>query len=117
MQSFEKQILSGSSNGRGIKVAATATPGTTIHTAVAGTTNIDEVYVYAFNIHTADVLLTIEYGGVINPNNLIEYTVPFQSGLFLVVPGMLLQAGVDVAAFAATTNVIVIYGYVNRISK
>ena len=41
MATFSKIPLSGSTNGKGILVAATATLGTTIHTAGSGTTNFD----------------------------------------------------------------------------
>ena len=43
MATFTKTLLSGSTNGKAILVAATATPGTTIHTAVAGTSSLDEM--------------------------------------------------------------------------
>ena len=39
-----KTLLSGSTNGRQIKVAATATPGTTIHTATNTAGQMDEVW-------------------------------------------------------------------------
>jgi hypothetical protein len=41
MATFSKIPLSGSTNGKGILVAATATLETTIHTAGSGTTNFD----------------------------------------------------------------------------
>lgn len=107
--------LSGSTDGRGIKVVATTTLGTTIHTAVAGTTlgTYDEVYLWAYNGHTADVVLTIEFGGVTVPDDNIVQTIPFKAGLFLVVPGFLLQNAKVVSAFAAIANVITIHGHVN----
>jgi hypothetical protein len=40
MATAVKRILSGSTNGKPIKVVATSTAGTTIHTAVAGTTPV-----------------------------------------------------------------------------
>ena len=49
MATYSKQLLSGGTNGKNIKVAATATAGTTIHTANAGTTDIDEIWLYACN--------------------------------------------------------------------
>ncbi len=49
MAVYDKRLLSGSTNGRLIKVVATATAGTLIHTAVTGTTNIDEIHLYAVN--------------------------------------------------------------------
>ena len=114
MATFSKLKLSGSTNGRGIKVAQTGTAGTAIHTAHA--TALDEVWLYAYNGHTADVVLTIEWGGVGVPEDNIVVTVPFKAGLMLVVPGLIVTGGVAVAAFAGTTNVIVITGYVNRIA-
>ncbi len=115
MAVFTKRILSGSTNGRQIKVATTATAGTLIHTAVAGTSDIDEVYLYAVNSSTSAVKLTIEFGGVTSPDDLIEQTIPAESGLELIVPGLPLQNGLVVRAFAGTSNLIMISGYVNRI--
>lgn len=116
MAYLTKRILSGSTNGRSILVAATATLGTTIHTAVSGTTDMDEIYLYAVNSSTADVKLTIEFGGATSPNDLIEYTVPAENGEHLIVPGFLLQNGLVVTAFAGTANVITINGWVTRIT-
>lgn len=113
---FEKVLLSGSTNGRNIEVSATATPGTLIHTAVSGTSSLDEVYLYAVNMHTSAVVLTIEFGGTTSSDDLIDISLDADSGLYLVIPGLLLQNGLVVRAFAGTTNVININGYVNRIT-
>lgn len=116
MADFSKVKLSGSTNGRQIKVAATSTPGTAIHTAHA--TALDEVWLYAVNSDTTDRKLTIEYGGTTSPDDLIELTIPAESGLVCVVPGSSpLTGGVAVAAFCATANVVCIQGYVNRITS
>lgn len=114
MATYTKVKLSGSTDGRMIKVAATATLGTTIHTAHA--TSLDEIWLYAVNSDTVDRKLTIEYGGATAPDNLIEVTIPAESGLILVCPGLILSNSLVVTAFAATANVIMIGGYVNRIS-
>lgn len=116
MTTFAKTKLSGSTNGRGIKVAATSTPGTTIHTAVAGTAAWDEVWIWAQNNHTAAVDLTLEYGGTSSPDDLIIMSIPSKSGLYLLVPGLVLQNGLVVKAFAGTTNVIILSGFVNEIT-
>ena len=116
---YTKLKLSGSTSGRGILVAATATTGTTIHATGTSSTDMDEVWLYAQNNHTADIVLTIEYGGTTSPNDLITVTVPFKSGISLIVPGLLLLGtgnATTITAFAATTNKISIFGYVNRIS-
>lgn len=116
MATFTKVVFSGSTNGRALKIAATATPGTTVHTTPAGTTSIDEVWIYAQNNHTAAVDLTIEYGGTTSPDDLIIMNIASKSGLYLIVPGLVLQNSLVVKAFASVTNVITISGFVNRIS-
>lgn len=114
MATFSKQFLSGSTNGRGIKVAATATPGTTIHAAHA--TAKDEIWLWAINTDSTDRKLTIEYGGVTAPDDLIELTIPAESGLLIVVSGLILSGSLEVKAFAATANVIIVFGFVNRVT-
>lgn len=114
MATITKQFLSGSTDGRGIKVAATSTPGTTIHTADSSAT--DELWLWAVNSDTTDRKLTIELGGVTDPDDLIEFTVSAEDGLYLVVPGLVLTNSLVAKAFAASADKIVIFGYVNRIS-
>jgi len=116
MATFSKLALSGSTNGRLIKVVATVTAGTIIHTAVAGVVDFDEIWIYAVNSDTAARKLTIEFGGVAAPDDLIEKTIPAEDGLLLIVPGFVLQNGLLVRAFAATANVVLIGGFVNRIT-
>jgi hypothetical protein len=117
MASFSKTEWSASADGRGIRVAATSTPGTLIHTAgaVTGDDNFDEVYLWAVNSSTAAVKLTIEFGGVVIPDDLIEQTIAAESGLVLVLPGLVLQNALLVRAYAATTNVVIVHGFVNKI--
>jgi len=109
-----KQRLSGGTDGKNVKVAATATAGTTIHTAHATAT--DEIWLWATNTDTTDRKLTIEYGGTTSPDDLIEVTIPAESGPIPVIPGWLLTNSLVVRAFAASANVIVINGFVNRIT-
>lgn len=117
MATFNKAKLSGSTDGKGIKVAATATPGTAVHTAVAGTgdDNFDELYLYAMNTDTVARKLTVEFGGAVAPDNLLEVTIDPEAGLVPVVPGLPLQNAATVGAFAETANVIVLYGFVNKV--
>ena len=115
MATFTKQKLSGSTDGKGIKVATNSTPGTLVHTCVSGTTDMDEVWIYATNSDTSAVQLTLEFGGTTSPDHTIVQSIAAQSGLFLVVPGFVAQNGAVIRAFAGTSNKIVIYGFVNRI--
>lgn len=116
MTTYSKQLLSGSTNGRPIKVAATSTPGTTVHTAVTGTTDMDEIWLWCVNTDPATTKLTIEYGGTTSPDDTIEVGIPGESGLVLVCPGLVLQNSLVIKAFAATANVVMLTGYVNRIA-
>lgn len=120
MATFSKIALSGSTDGRLIKVAATATPGTTIHTGSSTATTYDELWLYAVNSDTTSRKLTIEFGGTSSPDDLIEQTIGAESGLFLIVPGLVIKGNASsalvVRAFCATANVVMIGGYVNRIT-
>ena len=115
MATFTKIILQGSTNGRGIAVAATETLGTTIHTAHA--TALDEIWLYANNIHSSAVTLTVEYGGVTTTSDLIQTSIAATpSGLVLICAGLLVTGSVVVTAFAGTANKIELFGFVNRIA-
>jgi hypothetical protein len=120
MATFTKVLLSGSTQGKPIKVAQTATLGTTIHATGTSSANIDEVWLYAYNSSTGPIALTVEFGGASVPDQNIKIDVPATSGLTLVVPGLVLTgtgaAANTVTAFAGTADVITISGYVNRIS-
>lgn len=120
MATFSKIILSGSTDGRGIKVAATSSPGTTIHTGSSTATTIDEIWLYAMNTDTTARLLTVQWGGTTSPDDSIQITLSAQSGLTLIAPGLPIKgnasAALIVKAFAATANVVTIHGYVNRIA-
>ena len=113
---YKKRKLSASSDGRGIKVAATATPGTLIHTALenVAANEWDEVWLRAVNTAGSAVKLTIEWGGTTAPDDLIEVTIPAESGFTEVISGHVLQNAREVRAFADTADVVVIHGFVNR---
>jgi hypothetical protein len=119
MATFSKTILSGSTDGRGILVAATSSPGTTIHTGSATAATLHEVWLYAQNYDTTDRKLTIQWGGTTAGTDDIEYTVKAENGLYLIAPGLLIKGNATpliVRAFAATGTAIVIHGYVNVIA-
>ena len=119
MATFSKEKLSASTDGRAVLAVATATPGTLVHTGSTTVATLHEVWLYAVNTSATAVKLTIEWGGVTAPNDHIEFTVPAESGLYLIVPGLLIKGNATallVRAFAATASVISIHGYVNVIA-
>jgi hypothetical protein len=117
MATFTKQKLSGSTNGKQILITATTNGAAqTIHTAVAGTSSFDEIWLYAFNDSANIVNLALLWGGTTEPDNLILIPVPSQAGRVCVVDGMLLQNGLLVKAYAVAGSVIVVDGFVNNIA-
>jgi len=118
MATISKILLSaGSSNGLPIAcTGGTASANAVVcHTAVAGTSSLDEIWLWASNISTTQsVLLTLEWGvhnaaagkivHLINPSETV-----------CIVPGIPLNNGEVVEAFASVVDVINIVGYVNRI--
>lgn len=118
MATFSKVKLSESTSGKEVKVAATATPGTAIHTAVAGASDIDEIWIYATNKSAQDVVLTLEWGAAAPATDygIGPITVKAGMGLLLIAPGLILNGGLVVSAFASVASVIGVHGYVNRIT-
>ena len=117
MTTFTRTHLSASTSGRPIPVAATATPGTLLHTAISGSSGFDEVYLWASNVTSSAATLTIEWGGVVDPGDHIckAVSIPANSGPTLVVAGEVINGGLAVRAFSGTASAINVTGYVNRI--
>ena len=108
--------LSGSTHGRGVKVAATASAGTTIHTATSSTTDCDVITLYAYNSSGSAVNLTIQWGGTTSVDDDIKLSIPATSGLTLVLPDLVLRNSLIVKAYAGTADVVTIHGFANRVT-
>ena len=119
MATAVKRKLSDSTDGLPIKISATGSVGTSIHTAVAGTTagTFDEIWVYGQNNYTSsNVSVTIEYGSADAPGGNIIASLPAVSGLQLLVPGLILQNSKTVKAFASVADVVSLSGFVNSVT-
>lgn len=112
--------LSGSTDGKAIKVTGTNTAGSvTIHTAGAGSGDIDLVTLYAQN-NDADGetrTLTLEWGGTSDPDNLIVVPVPCKVGPVVVCDRLPIMNSLVVKAFADEANDVQIMGFVSRVDK
>lgn len=119
MAIYTKQILSGSTQGQPMTIGVFGSP-TTVHTTGTSASVIDEIWLYANNLTTSPVLLTVLFGGVSATQHAKPITLAPQSGDVLIVAGLPLTgnsiSGSSVAAFAATASSITISGYVNRIA-
>ncbi len=110
-----KRILSGSTDGKGIKIVNNTSPGTLIHTAIAGglAGTCDELWLWAYNSDIANVVIYIEWGDTDLPR---KTTIPLQSGLVPIIPGLILQNSQIVRIYASALNIVKIDGFVNRIT-
>jgi len=120
MATFTKKKLSGSTDGMAIKVTGTSTAATvTVHTCYTTVTTaglFDEIWMYANNTSSSAVKLTLEWGTATAADGNIELTIAAESGLVLVIPGLILQNAKVVKAFAGTADVILLSGFVNAIA-
>lgn len=117
MATIAKQRLSAetTSGESSVLVVATATAGTALHTAVSGTSDMDEIFLYANNIHTSQVTLTLEWGNATANRNVKINIDPNET--VLVAPGWLANDGNAIAAFCSVASVVNIHGFVNRITS
>ena len=119
MATHTSVLLSGSSNGKLISSTQIVGPGVTIHVPSTLGSH-DEVYIWACNNSTHDRLLTVEWGSTALSNN-VTFTVPSTGqGPYAIIPGWRITGSTNtVSAFAASSSspgLMVLGGYVNRIS-
>lgn len=115
MATYSKELLSGSTDGRGILVS-TASPidgtDTTIHTTPAAS-EPDLVTLFVYNDDVEERELHIKWGGTTDP---FIQPIAARSGLSLVTADLPLQNSEVITASASAVNVLTIYGYVNRVT-
>ena len=102
----------GSTNLTGT-AALTLQTGQIIHSGVAGTSQYDEVFLYAMNRANSGVYLMLQWGAVTSGAS-IQTTVPPNDGPTLVSPGMVINSGSIVRAYSNVANHISVQGYVQR---
>lgn len=118
-QDVTKKTLSASTNGKRTKVTATSSPGTTIHTVTTTVGTVEDIYLDMMNHHTAPVDVHVEFGGTIDPDDVIHYySVPSKTsmaGAIKLHRGTLSGAASPpvVRVWASVANVITIGGDVN----
>ncbi len=114
---FLKLPLSGSVNGKRILLTATTSASAVpIHTTLAGTGSIDEIWLYAYNEATTSLSCSILWGGTTEPNDVMRTAITSQTGRTLIIDGQVLQNQLTVKGYAQIANWITIDGFVNRIT-
>ena len=116
MAIFKKSHLSGSIGGQPIKISE----GTLIHSTDSFPSNLDEVWLYANNTSSSAVNLFIEYGGTTNPDNVFSFSLPANSSMTKVIPGLIISANdnfeaLSITAYASVVDVVTVIGFVNKI--
>lgn len=113
--SVTPEYLSQSTGGAGVVVAATASPGTLIHTATSAANTKDEVYMYATNLDGSNLTLNLEIGGTGDAFRR-AVVIPFQAGLVPIYLGIRIGGGTTIRAYTPNgANMIIIDGNVNRV--
>lgn len=113
---LSKIPLSASTDGRGIKIAATSIgTGTTLHTANNVTTDGlgDEIVLYAYNSDSVSRTLTLGVGGTTSPDDLQAFAIPAGTTV-QVMAGLLLRNSLALKAAADAANVVTVHGFVIR---
>lgn len=105
---------SASTDGRGIKVAASSTPGTLLHTYWASATDFEVVDVIVTNTDTVERTITFENGGTTSPDDLRKGVVqPSESRSFSMFIGR--NAGA-LRAFGSAANVLTCHVIVRSVT-
>src|SRR3990167_5529640 len=114
-----RTVLSGSTDGRPIKVVATSSPGTTIHTASSILTEVDAIYLWAANTSGTAATLTLQMGGTPDPDDAHPkvYSLAANGIPTMIVAGAVLRNALILKAYSGTANTITITGYVLRVTR
>jgi len=108
--------FSASTRGRPVQITATASAGTTIHTATTTAGEIDKIYLSLCNTSASAVTVTIEFGTT-GVGNEIDIIVPANEEVVALDGVVIGGAATDtVAAYASTGSVVNAIGRVERLT-
>lgn len=110
---FTPQLLSGSTNGRPISVAAESSPGTLIHTPSTSDPSLEYVTLYVINPGSTLRTITIEFGGTSTSDQITDQ-IPSESVKLIADRYPIRGAGNVIRAFASATNTLLIVGRVTK---
>lgn len=118
MSDYIKVPLTGRAGGKPIQITATSlATAQTIHTAIAGTTFWDEIWLWVTNPQDTPASITISFG-YDNTNSTIvckDVEIPANSEPVLILAGIMLQNSKTVKAYASVSGYLNVLGYVKRI--
>ena len=104
MATYARGFFSGSTEGAPIAVTSTDSAGASaIHTA---STNTEEIYLDAYNVHTAPVMLNVDFGSTTRP---VKVSIPAQAGPLRVIDGWPLRNARTIACFCSTVSTAALF--------
>lgn len=117
MATISRNILSGSTHGRPLALAADSGNFTAVHTGPTTAADLIEIYLYLSNISTSQEIVTIAIGGTADGDK-IKVKVPAESTV-LALPGITIKgdggSGVAITAASTTAAKVNATGYINLI--
>lgn len=121
MATYTKQFLSESISGKAVNITATGANTTLIHTTPSSSSSMDEVWLYATNATTSDIMFNLLYGGTnFTTDILFEGVIEAYGGNVLICPGLIAKGngttGFSIHGNSSVASGINVFGYVNRIS-
>lgn len=114
MSTIVRVPLSAAPDGQPICIAKVATLGNAVHSAAGGST-LDYITLRACNNATTQQLLTMEKGGTAD-GKVTKVNIPAQVGWVTVLDRALIGSSLVLTAFAASSSVINLDGFVDRVS-
>lgn len=111
--SFQKLILSGSTNGLPIAINA-ITSGSANTITVADSTALSELWLSAFNYSNTDTTLYVLIGGT-SAYQIFSQVIPAGRGIQPLISGLTFTGSVNIKAYASIAGTISVLGFENRI--
>ena len=115
MATYSRTIFSGSTNGRPVALSLN-TNTTTLHTTGTSTTAYSEVYLWANNVLTTAINMTLQFGTTTADRVCNDLSIPANSPPIPILTGQNINGSVSLSGYASSANGIVVQGYINLIS-
>ena len=104
MATYSRGFFTGSTNGLPMAVTSTNSGGASvIHTV---STNVEEIYLDAYNVHTAAVELSVDFGSTVAP---VKVSVPSKAGPLRVIDGWPLRNALTISCFCSTVSTAALF--------
>lgn len=104
MATYARGYFTGSTDGTAIAVTSSNSAGASvIHTT---STKTEEIYLDAYNVHTAAVELSVDFGNTTAP---VKVSIPAKAGPLRVIDGWPLRNGKTIACFCSTVSTAALF--------